>query len=95
MYALNNDGFPTNFLPGAPQALKCWETLGPSFPDNGSTFPLGYKKGKKMAAKNPKSFKLSYFDMNARAGIARLIFAISKVKYEDERIPANPVIFLK
>jgi len=37
-------------------------------------------------SKSSKSYKLSYFDLRGRAEIIRLIFAVSGVKYDDNRI---------
>jgi len=41
-----------------------------------------------MSAKNRQAVKLTYFDVNARAGLPRLILAVANVKYEDDRVPA-------
>jgi hypothetical protein len=39
-----------------------------------------------MSAKNRQNIKLTYFDLNARAALPRLVLAVANVKYEDERI---------
>jgi len=40
----------------------------------------------KMSARNRPQIKLTYFDVNARGALPRLVLAAANVKYEDERI---------
>ena len=44
------------------------------------------KQNTKMSARNRPQIKLTYFDLNARAALPRLVLAVANVKYEDERI---------
>jgi hypothetical protein len=42
-----------------------------------------------MSARNRQQIKLTYFDLNARAALPRLVLAAANVKYEDERVKVN------
>ena len=44
-----------------------------------------------MSATKRQNIKLTYFDVNGRASLARLILAVANVKYEDERIATNVI----
>ena len=39
-----------------------------------------------MSARNRQQIKLTYFDVNARGALPRLVLAVANVKYEDERV---------
>ena len=45
-----------------------------------------FKQKRKMSATKRQNIKLTYFDINGRASMSRLILAVANVKYEDERI---------